>query len=65
MTRRQENRIVTHINRLLIAVISLIGMMLNGTELADLILELAIIFWLWMPEFHALEITALHRLHLH
>ena len=64
MTNRQENRIVANINRIMIAVISLVGMLLNGADLADLLLEMAIIFWLWMPEIHALEITILHRRHL-
>ena len=65
MTRQQEKKLVTNINRTMIALLSLIGMCLNDIEFADLLLETAIIFWLWMPEFHALEITALHRLKSH
>ena len=61
MTRRQENRLIGHLNRLFIAGLSLTGMLLDGAQYADVMLGLAIVLWLWMPECRKLEIGILHR----
>lgn len=55
MTTHQEIRIIDQLNRTVIAVLSLTGMLLDGVELADLVLQAAVILWLWMREFRTLE----------
>lgn len=64
MTRRRENQMLTHVNRALIAVLSLAGMLLDGGQLADLVLELAVVLWLWTPELHLLELALLRQAQL-
>ncbi len=50
MTTHQEIRIIDQLNRTVIAMLSLTGMLLDGVELADLVLQAAVILWLWMRE---------------
>ena len=60
MTLKQENRLINNINRILIAALSLIGMTLDGAQCADFLLELAVVMWLWLPEWRRWEIGLLH-----
>ena len=62
MTKKQEIRIIDHTNRTVIALLSLTGMMLDGCELADVVLQVAVILWLWMPEWRVVERALLHHL---
>ena len=61
MNRRQESQLIKHLNRIFIAGLSFAGMLLDGLQCADVVMELAVILWLWMPECLRLEITALGR----
>ena len=63
MTTKQEKRLVNNLNRVVVALLSLTGMLLDGGQVSDIILELAVVFWLWMPECHSLELAVLHRVH--
>jgi hypothetical protein len=58
MTTKQHERLLTNTNRGLFAALTLIGMLLDGFQVADLILELAVTLWLWMPESQSLEVAA-------
>jgi len=55
MTKKQEIRIIDHLNRTVIAMLSLTGMMLDGWQLADMVLEAAVVLWLWLPEWRVVE----------
>ena len=64
MTKQQENQMLKHMNRGLIAILSLAGMLLDGGQFADLLLELAVILWLWTAELRTLEVALLRRVQL-
>ena len=59
MTKRQENRMLKQLNRSLIAILSLIGLLSDGGQFADLLLEMTAILWLWSTELRALEAALL------
>ncbi len=63
MTKKQEIRFIDHSNRIVIAMLSLTGMMLDGGQIADLVLEAAIVLWLWLPEWRSVEHALLRHLH--
>ena len=48
MTARQHSRLV-NLNRLLILVLSLAGLLMNGYQSADLPCAVAVVVWLWLP----------------
>lgn len=48
-------------NRVLIAVLSFIGLMLDGYSLSDGCFGCSIILWVWLPEFDKLEETCFCR----
>jgi hypothetical protein len=61
MTKQQENRLLSHGNRGLIAFLSVTGMLLDGGQGADLVLGMAVVLWLWGAELQVLELSLLHR----
>ncbi len=61
MTKRQESRLINHGHRSLIAGLSFAGMLLDGVQCADIVLEVAVVLWLWMPECRRIEFTILNR----
>ena len=63
MSRRQENRLLQQLNRGLIAGLSLVGMLLDGAQLSDGVLEGSVVLWLWSAELQRLESACWHRLH--
>lgn len=63
MTKRQQNRLINQSNRIAIAVLTLSGIVLDGLQFADVLLELAVVLWLWMPECRLLEHTLVRRIH--
>ena len=64
MTKRQETWMLNQLNRSLIAILSLIGLLLDGGQFADLVLETAAILWLWSSELRALEAALLRRMQM-
>ena len=64
MTKQKENWMLMQLNRCLIAILSLIGLLLDGGQFADLLLEIAAILWLWSTELHALEAVLLRRMQM-
>ena len=64
MTKRQETQMLNQLNRSLIAILSLIGLLLDGGQFADLVLETAAILWLWSSELRALEAALLRRMQI-
>lgn len=62
MSRRQEKRVLRHLHRALIALLTLLGVLLDGLQPADLALQAAAVIWLWSPELQALEDGLLRRL---
>ena len=63
MSRRQENRLLKQLNRGLIDGLSLVGMLLDGAQLSDGVLEGSVVLWLWSTELQRLESACWHRLH--
>jgi hypothetical protein len=62
MSRRQEKRLLRHVHRALIALLTLLGVLLDGLQPADLPLQAAAVIWLWSPELQALEDGLVRRL---
>jgi hypothetical protein len=63
MSRQREQRILKQLNRGLIAGLSLLGLLLDGPQLADLVLQGAAVIWLWSPELQLAETVCWRRLH--
>ena len=61
MNARQRNRLM-NLNRVLIFVLTLGGLLLDGLQIADLLCTLALFMWLWMPLCTRLEVHLLHRI---
>lgn len=61
MSAQQKKRLLRNTNRVIIATLSLGGMLLDGCQLADLMLGMAVTLWLWMPECQSLELVVLDR----
>jgi hypothetical protein len=62
MSKHQENRILRQLNRGLIASLSLVGVLLDGAQLSDLVLQGAAMIWLWSQELQSVEAACWHRL---
>jgi hypothetical protein len=62
MTTRRQTQLLEQGNRGLIALLSLGGMLLDGAQGADLLLQIAVILWLWAPELRRIELLVLRRL---
>ena len=50
-----------HANRLIIAAITLAGLLLDGLVLADVMVMIAAVHWLWLDEFDWAEMNYIHR----
>jgi len=61
MNARQRKRLM-NLNRVLIFVLTLGGLLLDGLQIADLLCTLALFVWLWMPLCTRLEAHLLHRI---
>jgi hypothetical protein len=48
MNARQRNRLM-NLNRVLIFVLTLGGLLLDGFQIADLLCTLSLFVWLWLP----------------
>jgi hypothetical protein len=55
MNARQRNRLI-NLNRVLIFVLSLGGLLMDGLQISDLLCTLALIVWLWLPLCARLEV---------
>lgn len=62
MTTARQNRVLRQVNRGLIATLSLIGMLPEGLQSSELILQLAVLLWLWSAELQAFEFACLRWL---
>ena len=54
MNTRQRSFLV-NLNRTLIFVLSLIGLLLDGMQLSDLPVSIALLVWLWLPQCTRME----------
>ena len=61
MNARQRSRLI-HLNRALIFVLTLLGLLSDGLQVADLLGTLALFMWLWLPLCTRLESHLLHRI---
>lgn len=61
MTDRQRRKLVNG-NRLLIFVLTLIGMSLDGFARDDAVLSIAAVVWLWLPHWISLESKLLRQI---
>jgi hypothetical protein len=59
MNAKRRNRLI-NINRVLIFVLTLSGLLMDGLQLADLPCTLALFVWLWLPLCTRLEAHLLH-----
>jgi hypothetical protein len=64
MSRRQEGRFLRQLNRGLVATLSLLGMLLDGPQLSDLVLQGAAVIWLWSPELQLVQAACWRQLRL-
>ena len=55
MNARQRNRLI-NLNRALIFVLTLGGLLLDGLQISALLCTLALIVWLWLPLCTRLEV---------
>ena len=55
MTTKQRNQL-THINRLLILSLTMVGLAMDGPQAADLFFSAASCLWLWMPAYMRMEV---------
>ncbi|MGD8631439.1 MAG: hypothetical protein PVG72_12035 [Gammaproteobacteria bacterium] len=55
MNARQRNRLI-NLNRLLILMLTLVGLLMDGLQISDLLCTLALIVWLWLPLCTRLEV---------
>jgi len=55
MNARQRNRLI-HLNRALIFVLTLGGLLMDGLQISDLLCTLALVLWLWLPLCTRLEV---------
>ena len=55
MSARQRNRLI-HLNRALIFVLTLGGLLMDGLQISDLLCTLALVLWLWLPLCTRLEV---------
>jgi hypothetical protein len=62
MSTRQQNRVLRHMHRGLIACLTLLGMLVDGLQLSDLLLQGAALIWLWSPELQAMESACWRRM---
>ena len=63
MKNKKRNQL-TNINRLLILVLTMIGLAIDGIQAADPFFIAASCLWLWMPAFIRVEILLIqHRQH--
>lgn len=58
MEAKQRNRLM-NFNRLLIFVLSLIGLLMDGVQHADLPFTIALMVWLWLAVFAQMEVKIL------
>jgi hypothetical protein len=61
MNTRQRSRLM-NLNRVLIFVLTLGGLLMDGLQIADLLGTLALVVWLWLPLCTRLEAYLLHRI---
>jgi hypothetical protein len=61
MNARQRSRLI-NLNRVLIFTLTLVGLLMDGLEIADLLGALALVVWLWLPLCTRLEARLLHRI---
>ena len=61
MTERPQIQMLEHGNRSLIALLSLAGLLLDGGQTADLVLQIAVLLWLCTPELRRMEPALLRR----
>jgi hypothetical protein len=61
MDTKQCSRLM-NLNRALIFVLTLGGLLMDGLQTADLLGTLALVVWLWLPLCTRLEVHLLHRI---
>jgi len=61
MNARQRNRLI-NLNRVLIFVLTLGGLLMDGLQIADLLCMLSLFVWLWLPLCTRLEVQLLQRI---
>ena len=61
MNARQRSFLV-NLNRTLIFALSLIGLLLDGLQLSDLPVSIALLVWLWLPQCTRMEASLMRRI---
>ncbi|GAA3965592.1 hypothetical protein [Allohahella marinimesophila] len=55
MCSQREKRTINHMNRILIAVAGITGVLTNGFQSGDLLGIVSMLLWLWQSEFNVVE----------
>lgn len=53
---------LTHVNRIAIFALSLVGLWMDGTQPSDFIFSATIVLWLWLPQCTRLEARLLEKI---
>lgn len=59
MALDREKGVVHNINRIVIALLTIIASGMDGLNLQDLLFTVALLLWLWLPECDRIEATLL------
>ena len=60
-SRKKVKTSLHQVNRLLIAALSILGILLDGWMFADLLVAMVVIQWLWLDECDAIELKIVER----
>ena len=60
MSKQAKHRL-HNTNRIIIATLTIVGLLMDGYQLSDLIFGLSVIIWLWLPECDQLEEITLNK----
>jgi len=61
MKARQRSFLV-NLNRTLIFALTLVGLLMDGVQLSDLPVSVALLVWLWLPQCTRMEASLMRRI---
>jgi len=56
-----QQRYLSNMNRLIIFILSLSGLLMDGFQTADILCSIAVIIWLWLPYCIEIEANIINR----
>ena len=64
MSQKQQSYL-SNMNRVIIFILSLSGLLMDGFQAADVFCTVALIFWLWLPLCTQIETNIINRFSTH